>query len=117
MKEHILKKAIRLAFELPLNKQRVCAIITTRQGKILSIGFNSFTKTAPKQKYFASKVNQPSKQYLHAEIHALLRCRSNKAYTIYVARVDRFGRPLLAHPCPICKFAIKESNIKEIIYT
>jgi deoxycytidylate deaminase len=117
MKEHILRKAIILASELPLNKQRVCAIITTRQGKILSIGFNSFTKTAPKQKYFALKVNQPSKQYLHAETHALIRCKSNKAYAIYIARVDRFGKSLLARPCPICEFAIKESNIKEIIYT
>jgi deoxycytidylate deaminase len=117
MKVHILNKAIKLASELPLNKQRVCAIITTRQWKILSIGFNSFTKTAPKQKYFAFKANQPSKKYLHGEIHALLRCRSDKAYAIYVARVDRFGRPLFAKPCPVCQFAIAESNIREINYT
>ena len=99
-------------------KHALTAIIYDRKGRVLSIGQNSYIKTHPLQAWHANAVGQPYKQNLHAEIHAITRCKDlRKAFRISVFRYNKEGAPLLAMPCPICQSAIKAAGIKEITYT
>lgn len=88
-----------------------------KRGKLLSVAFNSYTKTHPIQAYFAKRVGLPEKEYLHAEISAILKAKGKKIYRIVVERYDKHGLPALAKPCPICNEAIKAYGIKVIEYT
>lgn len=84
----------------------------------MSIGKNSYIKTHPRQAYYAEKVGLPNKIFLHAEIHAIVKCKNiEKAYKIVVMRFDSKGKPVNAKPCPVCENAIKESGIKNIEHT
>lgn len=114
--DKILKLATKIAKELTENKYKICAVITDRRGKILSIGTNSYSKTSPTQARFAKLAGQDARVYLHAEIDALTKCRG-KASMIYVVRGNNAGQPRPAKPCPICAGAIKEMGIKNVIYT
>ncbi len=98
--------------------QDITAIIYDKRGKVLSIGKNSYVKTHPLQAKYANKVGLPEKQFLHAEISAIVRCRDlAKAHKIEVFRVGRNGDLLLAKPCPVCESAIKASGIKHVEHT
>jgi hypothetical protein len=67
---------------------------------------------------YAAKCGQPYKIFLHAEVHAILRCKDlSKAHKIFIARYGKSGQPLNAKPCPICMQAIKESGIQLIEHT
>lgn len=84
----------------------------------MSIGKNSYIKTHPRQAYYAEKVGLPSKIFLHAEIHAIVKCKNiEKAHKIVVLRFDSTGNPVNAKPCPVCESAIKETGIKVIEHT
>lgn len=97
---------------------QVTALIYDRKGKVLSVGQNSYIKTHPLQAKHAHKTGNPEKQYLHAEIHAITKCRTlRKAYKIFVARYNKQGEPALAAPCPVCMSAIKASGIKYVEHT
>lgn len=54
--------------------------------------------------------------YLHAEIQALVRAKS-QGYKIYICRIDCDGNTVMAKPCDICSMAIKEAGIKIVEYT
>lgn len=112
----ILNKAKEIALELPKNNYRLCAIITDKRGKILSIGVNSYNKTHPTQAYYASKSKNKNRIYLHAEMDAIIKCKG-KAHTIYIARVGNNNSHRLAKPCEICYNAIRDIGIKNIIHT
>jgi deoxycytidylate deaminase len=92
------------------------ATVFDRRGKIVSTAVNSFIKTHPLQAKYACKCGEPYKQYLHAEVLAIIRAKGH-GYKIHVERYNKKGEPVLAKPCPICMLAIKESGIKEISYT
>lgn len=97
---------------------QVTAIIYDRRGKVLGVGQNSYVKTHPLQARHAEKAGEPYKQFLHAEIHAITKCRDlKKAHKIFITRYNKQGQPVLAAPCPICLSAIKESGIKHIEHT
>lgn len=82
------------------------------------MGQNSYVKTHPLQAMYASKAGFPDKQYLHAEIHAITRCRDIKrAYKIFITRYNKQGEPVLAKPCPVCMSAIVASGIRNIVHT
>lgn len=99
-------------------RQNISAVIYDKKGRVLSIGYNSYIKTHPIQAHHANKVGMPEKQYLHAEIHAIVRCRDlDKAHRIFVSRWGNNGSPLLAKPCPICMSAIKSAGIEIIEHT
>lgn len=99
-------------------KQEITAIIYDRKGRVLSVGKNSYVKTHPLQAKHAEKVGLPDKQFLHAEIHAITKCRDlSKAHRIVVTRYDKKGRPLLAKPCPVCQSAIESVGIEVIEWT
>ena len=88
-----------------------------KKGKLLSTAFNSYERTHPVQKYFATRVGLEDKQYLHAEIAAILKARTKKIYRISVERYGKDGQPMLAKPCPICQEAIKAYGIQVVEYT
>lgn len=99
-------------------KQNITAIIYDRKGRILSIGKNSYVKTHTLQAKHAEKVGLPDKQFLHAEIHAIVRCKDlSKAHRILVTRYGKEGQPLLAKPCPVCESALKQAGIKIVEFT
>ncbi len=88
-----------------------------RKGKLLSAAFNSYTKTHPLQAYFARKVGHPHCECLHAEIHAILKCKGKQIYRITTERYDSNGLPANAKPCPICTEAIRAFGITKVEYT
>ncbi len=99
-------------------KHALTAIIYDKRGRVLSIGQNSYVKTHPIMAKYADKCGEPFKQFLHAEIHAIVKCKDlSKAYKIFVARYGRSGVPLNATPCPICMQAIREAGIEIIEHT
>ena len=103
-----------------MSKQRfdITAFIYDKRGRVLSVCKKSYVKTHPLQNHHACKVGLPDKQFLHAEIHAIARCKSlHKAHRIVVMRYDRSGNPKNAKPCPVCQSAIESSGIKVVEYT
>jgi tRNA(Arg) A34 adenosine deaminase TadA len=96
----------------------ITAIIYDKRGKVLSIGKNSYIKTHPLQNHYACKVGLPDKQFLHAEIHAIVKCRNlDKAHKISVIRLDKEGNGKNAKPCLVCRSAIDSVGIKIIEHT
>ena len=101
-----------------MSNHQVTALIYDRKGRVLSIGQNSYLKTHPLQALHATKVGMPEKQFLHAEISAIIRCKDlSKAHKILVTRYNKQGEPVLAKPCPICQSAILAANIKYTEHT
>lgn len=99
-------------------KHRIKAVIKDKKGRILSCGWNSYIKTHPIQAKYANQVNLPLKQYLHAEIHAITRCKDlDKAYSIEVYRYTKDGKPANAKPCKICQKALQDIGIQHIYHT
>lgn len=100
------------------SKQDITAIIYDRKGRVLSVGKNSYVKTHTLQARHAQKVGMPEKQFLHAEIHAITKCRDlDKAYRIAVYRYNKRGQPLLAKPCLICQSVIESTGIQIVEWT
>jgi len=94
------------------------AIIYDKRGKVLSIGKNSYCKTHPLQKFHAEEAGLPDKIYLHAEVHAIVKCKNlDKAHKIVIMRYDTDGTPKPAKPCPVCVSAIRAAGIKEVMHT
>ena len=117
--QKILQLAIEKARELPRIKgqQRHAAILADKRGKIVSIGFNSYTCTHPIMHKESRKLGM-YKDYLHSEVDAVLKDKHNKGYSLYIARVGASGEPLHSAPCVVCYSVIKQKkNIKQIFYT
>ena len=98
--------------------QTITAVIYNKRGRVLAIGQNSYIKTHPVQARHAQAAGSPEKQYLHAEVAAIIRCRDlSKAHRIVVARFNRAGEPVLAKPCSICETAIRAAGIQIVEHT
>lgn len=97
----------------------ITAIIYDKRGNILSIGKNSYVKTRPLQAMFAKKVGEEHKVFLHAEVHALIRCDNlDRAHRIAIFRYNEAGEAVLAKPCKICQNAIRSlTKIKIVEHT
>lgn len=88
-----------------------------KRGRILAVATNSYTKTHPLQASLAKRVGHPERQFLHAEIRCLLRCKEQPIHTLKVWRYDSEGRLVCAKPCPICMEAIALFSPKEVWYS
>lgn len=77
---------------------------------------NSYRKTHPRQDFFARRAGQPARQYLHAEVAALLRAPKD-CDTLYVFRFTKDGQLALAKPCPVCQLAIKHFGIRKVFHS
>jgi len=88
-----------------------------KRGKLLGKGTNSYKKTHPLQKFFATFAGLPLKIYLHAEVAAILQCKNRKIHRISIERFDKHGQPVNAKPCLICQEAIKAFGIQVVEHT
>lgn len=101
-----------------MTRHVLSAVIYDKRGRVISVGQNSYVKTHPLQAKHANQVGLPDKQFLHAEIHAIVRCRDlSKAHRIFVSRWDSKGNPALAKPCPVCMSAIEAAGIEVVEHT
>ena len=80
-----------------------------RRGRLVAVGSNSYTKTHPKQGMFAKLAGQPKREFLHAEVAALIRAPRDSD-TLIVIRIDKQGAFVCAKPCPVCSLAISHFN-------
>ena len=97
-------------------KYEITALAYDKRGKLLSVGRNSYTKTHPLQAQLGRRAGKPNSIYLHAELAALLKARE-QVWKLVVLRYDKEGKPVLAKPCPSCKLAIKQFQVKQVEYT
>jgi deoxycytidylate deaminase len=96
----------------------ISAIIYDKRGRVLSVGNNSYVKTHPLQAEYARRAGEPHKVYLHAEIAAIVKCRSlDKAHKIVIFRYSEDGSPAEAKPCKICQEAIRKAGINYVEHT
>jgi len=99
-------------------RQQLTAFIYDKRGRVLSIGQNDYLKTHPRQKMYAEKVGEPYKEFLHAEIAAIIKCADlKKAHRISIFRYNQDGTPALAKPCRVCQSAIEAAGIKIVEHT
>lgn len=99
-------------------KHTLTAIIYDKRGRVLSIGQNNYVKTHPVQKKYAESVGEPYKEFLHAEVSAIIKCKDlSKAHKISIFRYNKDGKPSLAKPCCICMTAIEAAGIKHVTHT
>jgi tRNA(Arg) A34 adenosine deaminase TadA len=99
-------------------QHNITAIIYDRKGRELSIGKNSYIKTHPLQAKYAEKAGEEYKVFLHAEIHAITRCKDmSLAHKIVVMRFTEDGKPAPAKPCKVCQRAILDFKIKYVEHT
>lgn len=110
------------ARSLPIEKtpsgktmQRVYAVCLDKKGRVLSEASNNYLKSHPYQQECAARVGKEKANTLHAEIAAIVKCRSDiDIHKIVVARVGNTGTELPSRPCVICMGAIKMAGIKAI---
>jgi deoxycytidylate deaminase len=81
----------------------------TKGNRICATGTNSYRKTHPAQAKYARIANQPKREYLHAEISALLRA-PHDVDSLFVLRFNKQGEPVCAKPCAVCRTAIRIFN-------
>lgn len=96
-----------------------CCVVLGHQ--ILAVAHNQ-VKSHPLQKELNKFRYAPcdsSKDYLHAELSALLKLKGMdlRGAVIYVYREDRNGLIANCRPCPACMTKIREVGIKIIYYT
>ena len=112
----IMDLAVDIARSSP-SRKRVGAILLNK-GKIVSTGVNQETKSHPLQAKFAKMVGLDEKIYLHAEMSALVKSRSD-CDTIVVARLGGHSGEELrnSRPCAICSLALKQAGVKHVHYS
>lgn len=115
------QKLIDLGLELLKETERsgqehLIAFALDKSGKILSKSFNSYTKTHPEQAKYATRAGHPCKTFLHAEIGALVKAKS-QVNELVVIRIGRNGLPRNAKPCSVCQLAIEAHGVKKIVHT
>ena len=98
-------------------KHCVLATCYDKRGRVLSRRANSYTKTHPLQAHYARLTGQPARQYLHAELHALLATGDRAVHTISIERYNRHGEPMLAAPCAACALALRDWGVKRVVHT
>lgn len=88
-----------------------------KRDRLLAVATNSYTKTHPIQAYFAKKVGHSAKQFAHAEILCMLRCKDKQIHRLMVYRYDNDGQLVCAKPCVICQEAITAYQPTEVWYS
>ena len=116
LSDNLIQSVLEVA-QTSSSRKKVGALLLNK-GKIVATGQNQDRKTHPLQARLAEKVGLGDKIYLHAEISALVRCKSD-ADTVVVARLGGHNHDELrmSKPCPICSLALKQAGINKIIYT
>lgn len=116
MYNQFIERLKTVASRSEFTKYRVGAIVFSNKQDVLSEGYNK-RKTHPRQASLAKLCGCADKQFLHAEIDALIKCRAGRPHSILIGRITKNNNFSLARPCDICMRAINDSGIQEIIYT
>ena len=110
------KQYLKLAVNAALSskERRKHGAVIVKSNRVLSIGVNKFRNhpdIIPES--FIKQVCS-----VHAEVDALKKIGYDaKNATIYVARVNNQNKPMMSRPCNNCYTTIRESGIKNIVYT
>lgn len=106
-----LNRAVGVA--LTSNERHKHGSLIVKGGRVISYGVN-VQKNSP---LICSNPKEESGR--HAEREAIRRARhvDLKGATLYVARVNKKGDPLLSKPCVRCEEAIKQAGIKKVVFT
>lgn len=100
-----------------MGRHTVQATCYDRRGRKISVAINSYSVTHPMQAHFARLAGIPEKEFLHAEIRALLRAKDRKVHSIHIERYHKDGSTALAQPCPACALAISAFGVQYVTYT
>lgn len=106
---------IDIAKESSADQHRIAAAVYDKRGRLISTGVNKPSRSHPRQAHYANRAGMPDRIYLHAELDALIRCRCDP-WAIQIVRIGPKCYPKSSKPCPICRMAIEESGVKEIVY-
>ena len=80
---------------------------------LISIGFNTFTKTHPVVKFDKYYKN------VHAEHAAIIKRQhydNGNNLILYVYREDHSGKPVCSKPCSSCQSILRLANVKRVRY-
>ena len=100
-----------------MGRHTVQATCYDKRGRKISVATNSYSVTHPLQAHFAKLAGLPEKEYLHAEIRALLRAKGRKVHSVYIERYLKDGSPALAQPCAACALALAAFGVLDVSYT
>lgn len=84
-------------------------------GAVLAAGSRVIVAACNKQRN--SPLIDHRNSTFHAEEAALRRVRASAVTTVYVARVNASGVPMLARPCPNCVTKLARAGISKAYYT
>lgn len=100
-----------------MGRHTILATCFDKRGRKISVATNSYSVTHPLQAHFAKLAGIPEKEFLHAEIRALLRAKDRKVHSIHIERYHKNGLPALAQPCPACALALAAFGVLNVTYT
>lgn len=106
-----LDQAIRVSENSECRKRH--GAVLTSGGRVLGIGVN-VNRNDP------AVIGDAQLNYsVHAEIAALRAWGGSnlKNATMYVARIGRYGEPMMSKPCAKCQEALKAAGVKKVVYT
>lgn len=87
--------------------------VVVKAGRVLAIGYNKTRNSS------ISLGDTTSFKHctIHAEIDALSRVSDPRGCIVYVARVNRRGKPRFSRPCNNCYRHMLKRGIKRVVFT
>lgn len=115
--DHWMFKAAMAASNSTHDRVRIGAVVVNGN-YLISTGWNQ-KKSHPMQAKYNVLRNLECSNYIHAEIHSLVRSGREDVTgaTIYVYREDRTGEVANCKPCAACTKAISDAGIRRVYYT
>lgn len=114
---HWMDKAAQASANSNHDRVKIGAAVV-RGNYLISTGWNQ-KKSHPMQARYNVHRNLECSNYIHAEIHALVRSGREdlEDATIYVYRSDKSGDEANCKPCAACTRAIYDAGITRVYYT
>lgn len=106
-----------LARAVEISKQSTCGY---RHGAVIAAGNRVLAIAVNTDRNHPEVCSDPKTEAAyHAEINALKQLRgvNLSGATLYSARTNRRGQPMLAKPCGRCQTAIEEAGIRKVIHS
>lgn len=105
-----------------MSKKRYVIVASSynKRGRLIYSCTNSYNDSSALMRYYAIRLGQGKKVYNHAEIRCLevsiLKMRKH-VDKLLVLRYDSEGNMKDAMPCIICREAIKDFNIRTVLFS
>ena len=115
--DHWMRKAQAAAWDSTHDRDKIGAVIV-RGNYLISTGWNQ-KKSHPMQAKYNVLRNLECANYIHAEIHSLVRSGREdvRGSILYVYRQDKSGAVANCKPCAACTKAISDAGITQVYYT